>query len=270
MQLSVNLASWGLPPGTLLPVTVAGANSMGEVQALAPILPGGIVNIFAPAASTVLLTGQLSGQQVVQVLQTLDDAVITPSNPSSGFNSNFLTVSTSSSADHSNTMVSLLRFQMPQSATSTALTAAILELTVAQAPSSKMVLTVYGSACNTFWNENTISWNTAGTFAVNGSFNPKQQITSPAQNFMYMDSTTVVAGHITVPPGTPQGTVLRIDVQEVRRRREGEAAAPAAGGRVVPSRLTARLALPVSLRRCCRCQRRAARSPLPPAASVLP
>lgn len=216
VQLTLSLG-WNLPPGTLLPVTVAGANSMGEVQALVPIQPGGIVNIFCPASSTVLLTGQLAGQQIVMPLQNTDDAVITPSQPNNGINTNLLTVSTSASADHTNTNVARMRFTIPSSATPTALTAAILELTVATPPTTKMIFTVFGSACNTFWNENTISWTSAGSFAVNSSFNPKQQITSLGQNFMYMDSTTVVAGHITVLPTMAPGTVLRIDVQEVRR-----------------------------------------------------
>lgn len=212
ITLTVNLASWGLPPGTLLPVVVAGPNSMGEVQALAPVQPGGSVTVFAPSGSTLLITGQISGSQSVLPVLTSDDATISPGGSTLAGNTGLLTVATSTTADHSTTFVSLLKFAIPAAATPSSLTAAILELTVAQAASQKSVLTVLGSACDAQWSESTVTWSAATAFAINASVPMTSQITSLTQNFNYFDSSTVVAGHITVLPTTAVGTVLRIDI----------------------------------------------------------
>lgn len=220
VQLTINLASWGLPAGTVVPVTIAGANSMGEVQQLAVISPSGTVSVFSPTASTMLITGHLSGQQGVTVLATTDDATISPGATTNG---GFLGVSTSSSADHTNTQVALLRFSIPSTATPSALTSAILELTLATPPSEKVILTVFGAACNTAWSEGSVSWSSAGAFAVNSSIPMNAQITRLAQNFQYIDATTTVVGHITVLPSMAAGQVLRIDVADYAASCAGKA-----------------------------------------------
>lgn len=186
---------------------------MGEVSALAPVQLGGFVSVFAPSASTVLVTGHLSGTQSILALPTTDDATISPTGAAAGVNGGLLTVATSTTADHSTTFVSLLKFAIPASATPAALTSAILELSVATPPSQKTILTVFGAACGTQWSESTVSWSSAQSFAVSGT--PNAAITALSQNFMYMDNTTTqVVGHITVLPTTAAGTILRIDIAD--------------------------------------------------------
>lgn len=214
VTLTINLNSWGLPAGTILPVTTVAAGLMGEVNMLATLNAAGQITVPAPSASVVLVTGQASGTQVVSVLPAVDDAVIAPTQPTGNVNSDQLTVSTSNTADHSTTRVSLLKFQVPSTAANGGLTAAILELTLSKAPAQTMILHLFGAACDSAWSENTVSWNSAGAFAVNTSIPVNGVISQLSQNFQYIDTTTTFAGHITVPAGSAVGTVFRVDVAD--------------------------------------------------------
>lgn len=221
VTLTVNLASWGIPAGTILPVSVAGTNSMGEVQALVPLSAAGTITINVPSASVVLVTGQLSGQQSVTVVTPTEDATIGPT-MTGATNAETLTVSTSSTADHSTTRMTLLKFPNPSAAANAGLTAAILELTLAQAPAQTMILMILGAACDTAWTESTVSWTAAGTWATNTTIPVNAPITLLSQNFQYIDATTVVAGHLTIPAGAAVGTVFRVDVGDYVGRCPGQ------------------------------------------------
>ena len=56
-------------------------------------------------------------------------------------------------------------------------------------------------ACGVAWSENSVTWATAGAFAINTSVPMNAPITTLQQNFINMGSGTVLAGHITVPAG---------------------------------------------------------------------
>lgn len=219
VSLTLNLNSWGLPAGTVLPVTVAGPNSMGEVSQLAVLSAAGQITVAAPSSSVVLVTAQATGTQSVSVVTATDDAVIAPTNPGGNNNGATLDVCTSATADHSTTRVSLLKFPIPASAANGGLTAAILELTLAASPAQTTILTILGAACDTAWSENSVTWTSAGAFAVNTSIPLNSAITSLTQNFAYIDQTTAVAGHLTVPAGAAVGTVFRVDIADCASRK---------------------------------------------------
>lgn len=223
VTLTVNLNSWGLPAGTIIPVTQVSATAFGDVVALTTLSAAGTITVPAPSASVTLLTAQATGAQTVTALPAVDDACIGPAQPSANYNSGQLTVSTSASADHTNTRVSLLKFQVPKGADSGGLTAAILELTLSQAPAQDMLLSIFGTACDTQWSEASVTWTSAGAFAVNSSIPVNAPITRLSQNFQYIDATTTFAGHLTIPAGAAVGTTFRVDVADYVSQCPGQA-----------------------------------------------
>lgn len=108
--------------------------------------------------STLVLTAPTGVQRVVAV-PCSDDSVI-----AAGSNSKFifgyastLEVATSATADHSSTRVALVQFPVPSDADyANLLNAAILELTVAAAPSQDMVMTVIGIPPSVTWAEGAV------------------------------------------------------------------------------------------------------------------
>ena len=109
VSLTLNLASWSLPPGTLLVVTVASATSFGEVQTMAQLSASGTITVSAPAASVLLVTGPASGRQVVSS-EACAQAASIGAGSKSGVNFGkelTLPVSTSATADHSTTRVAV-------------------------------------------------------------------------------------------------------------------------------------------------------------------
>ena len=152
----------------------------------------------------------------------------------------------------------VLKFPVPANSGPATLTAAILELTLVTAPATTMLMSVFGSvrllpppllahpsinkshafhrnprelrlmppaaawpqACGAAWSESSVTWATAGAFAVNTSVPLNAPISTLQQNFIRMDSNTVLAGHITVPAGARlfRASQHRLDRSAPRRR----------------------------------------------------
>ena len=136
-----------------------------QVAALVTLPANGTVTIFSPANSVLSLTAPINGPQLpVTVLTPTDDATIA-AGANSAVNagtSATLTVCTATTASHTSTSVALIKFAIPATATMPAgITAVLLEMTLAQAPSNAMLMSVF-MTCGSAWSESTITYATAG------------------------------------------------------------------------------------------------------------
>lgn len=256
ITLSVSLAPWGLAPGVILParsqlfspphpsphppsqnagprlrtltppptcafrahaqVSVAAANSYGEVQQYVTVPASGPASISVPANSVIRLTAPISG--AVQGVVPLNPAADTTVRAGGAASANFgtlptLAVSTNAGTNHTATAAAFLRFAVPSTVPASQVTASVLELTVAQAPSQTMIMSLYGVPCTAAtaaagaaaWGDQSLTWTTAG-FAFNTSRTPASAaVTSVSQNWVRTDNFTLLAGHITVVAGTAVG-----------------------------------------------------------------
>ena len=141
ITLTLMLAAWSLPDGTLLPASMASATSHGSVVALLSVT-GGQVTVSSPSGSTMVLTGPMATPQTVTNVAASADATLTAgSNAGSALGTAAtLTVGTSITSDHSATSVAVLTFAVPAIAAGQSMTAALLELTIATGPANYMVM----------------------------------------------------------------------------------------------------------------------------------
>lgn len=223
--LTIDLSSWGVPVGTLVPVSLAAAGSMGEVSALVPVSPTGTITALSPSGSVLMATVPASTmvQSVVSVLPSADTS-LGPQSSSALASSYALTVSTSNTANHATTSVAMLNFPVPVAAGSAALTSAILELTVSAVPSADMPMSVFGVGCNgAGWNGQPTTW-AAAPYAINTSLPMTAALTNLAQNFIAVTPNTMFIGHITVPASAAVGQVFRTDVTDYAAACAGKSA----------------------------------------------
>ena len=225
LSVNLNLTAWSLATGTQLPVTVVAANSFSEIPAMLTVPANGVVNFNMSAFSTAVVTGPAAGSQTVSTPATpLEDAQITAGtniNANYGTSVSPLSVGTSTTADHSTTSVALFKFAVPASATSNAVTSAVLALTLAAAPTATSTMTVLGLNCAPgaaalSWSEAQGTW-TAASFVINSTVTLNGQINSVGSNFVLIGgaSGNTVAGHVTGIAGVDMaGTVKRLDVAD--------------------------------------------------------
>ena len=83
------------------------AVALQQVQQLATISAANTITVFAPAASTLLVVGPAAGAQTVVNVANTDDATLYATGGTASGNSATLSVSTSVTADHSKTCVSV-------------------------------------------------------------------------------------------------------------------------------------------------------------------
>ena len=115
-QVTVNIAAWNLPDGTLLVHNLAGAGYMGEIYG--PSWPlrvkGSNLTVTVPAYSTSTISAPLA-PQVETALPCSDDATIfAGANLGSNYGASVtLSVGTSVTATHDATAVTLIKFVVP-------------------------------------------------------------------------------------------------------------------------------------------------------------
>jgi hypothetical protein len=129
-----------------------------------------------------------------------------------------LVVRTSPTSAHADTSVTLLQYDLSavNAAGLTTVNAAVLQLVVASAPASDMlvlVLAVPAAVCTVM---NSVTWSTCGVLKTlaDGTI-----INSISKNFIdwrvQNDGEVAVAGHVTVQAATAAGAVKRLDVTRV-------------------------------------------------------
>lgn len=157
----------------------------------------------------------------MSVLSPTDDATLTALSATPAGSAATLTVCTSNTTNHATTSVAVLAFSVPPTATvSQGLTAALLEVTLAQQLSSvatnrPMIMSVFAAQCNAAWGEGTVTWAGATGFAVKASSAMTAAITSISQNFAPADeSASALAGHVTVTTLAGAGTRFAVDVTD--------------------------------------------------------
>ena len=212
LTATFQIAPWAVPATAALVYNCAAAGSMGEVCGIAldsSSLLGAItgatiangyyntITVVAPAYSTNVIVAPIIAQTEVDQLAIADTTVYAGANLGStiGGRASSLTVSTSITATHDATCVSLIKFNV--SSASATLTA-VLEVTVATAPSQDMVLSVIGlSPFDTTalaWQESTLTWSGAADFLTT----PTVIVNSPVNNF--------VRAHAALPASTRGGS----------------------------------------------------------------
>ena len=222
--VTLNLASWGLPPGTPLVLSQTAAGLYGEVAGAWPLLSSasGNVTFAAPPYSTSVLSVPTVPHSNATVAASQDTSLVNgtalQADPSTGD----LQVTTSAAGvtgalQGSTTSVAMVQFIVPQPSSSVSI--ALLQLAVSVPPKQNMTLTLVGvsptnaSTDGLIWGEQGASWATAG-FAVTPGPLPAGPV---AANFQVLGGGNSIVGHITVAAGTPAGTVKRIDVSQYIR-----------------------------------------------------
>ena len=76
VDLTMNLAAWGLPAGTLIPVSLASAASHGAVSQLLSLSAAGTITASSPSGSVLVATAPLAGPQTVTNIAPSADATL--------------------------------------------------------------------------------------------------------------------------------------------------------------------------------------------------
>ena len=216
IAVTVNIAAWNLPVGTVLVRNLAAAGSFGETAQLITTT-GNSITFTVPAYSTNQIIAPVVPQTVSSIMPFHDTTIKAGANVGNNYGSaSTLTVSTSNTAVHDNTAVTMIKFNVPAASSSSVLTS-VLSLTVAAAPANDMVMTIFGLSCTypsgLSWSEETATWSTSNFVTTV----PSGQITAIYQQFTHLNNLgqgNTVVGHVTVAAGTQVGTVKMVDVTE--------------------------------------------------------
>ena len=218
MNVTFNIAAWSVPTGATLVHNLVASEYNGEVGGA--IIGGAVTGSFTaftssggsyatvtltvPAYSTSAIVAPVAAQ-TESLLAAADLTTLYPGRAAPST----LAVSTSVTADHTNTAIAVVKFTLSGSSVLTAM----LEVVVSSSPASDMLMTVIGTSGS--WSSATATWLNM-VHITNGTV-PSSQMLSPAQNFIRLDNGNAVAGHLTVAAGTPIGTTRRVDVTEYVR-----------------------------------------------------
>ena len=222
--LSIPLTPLGVPPASFALVSQVAPGACGEVALLTRIsaLPSATLTLTLPPWAVVRITVPAAAQSETLLAPDADATLAAGANMGRNFGGDAtLRVATAPAGVHDDTAVALLRFPAAAFASSGALSAAILELTVAAAPAAgTVVLAVVGinPAAPRDWAESGVTW-AAADWAVaplrNGA-----AVTRIAHNFARLGpwegNGNWLLGHVTVSPADA-GATKRLDVTRFAR-----------------------------------------------------